>query len=60
MASYCNDVFAYVPSERVLKEGGYEGGGVMTYFGLNGPLKPGMEKLVVDQVKELMRQCRAP
>ncbi len=60
MASYCNDVFAYVPSERVLKEGGYEGGGAMTHFGLHGPFYPGVEKLVVDQVKELMRQCRAP
>ncbi len=60
VASYCNDVFAYVPSERVLKEGGYEGGGAMTYFGLHGPFKPGVEKLVVDQVKELMGQCGAP
>ena len=60
VASYCNDVFAYVPSERVLKEGGYEGGGAMVYFGLHGPFKPGVEKLVVDQVKKLMRQCGAP
>ena len=26
-AGYSNDVFGYVPSLRVLEEGGYEGGG---------------------------------
>jgi hypothetical protein len=30
MAGYCNDVLTYIPSSRVLKEGGYEGGGAMT------------------------------
>ncbi len=59
IAGYSNDVFAYVPSERVLKEGGYEGGGAMTYFGIHGPFKPGVEQLVIDQVKKLMKQCDA-
>ncbi len=34
VASYSNDVMAYIPSRRVLKEGGYEGGGSMVYYGL--------------------------
>jgi len=25
VTAYANDVMAYIPSERVLKEGGYEG-----------------------------------
>ena len=29
IAAYCNDVMAYIPSRRVLTEGGYEGGGAM-------------------------------
>ena len=33
VSAYCNDVMAYIPSQRVLKEGGYEGGGAMVYYG---------------------------
>ena len=33
VAAYANDVMAYVPSRRVLSEGGYEGGGAMVYYG---------------------------
>lgn len=53
IASYCNDVFAYVPSERVLQEGGYEGGTAMMYFGLHGPFQPGIEQVLIDSVKRL-------
>ncbi|QOV87851.1 neutral/alkaline non-lysosomal ceramidase N-terminal domain-containing protein [Humisphaera borealis] len=31
---YANDVMAYIPSARVLKEGGYEGAAAMVYYGL--------------------------
>jgi neutral ceramidase len=34
VAGYCNDVMAYIPSLRVLKEGGYEGGGAMIVYGM--------------------------
>src|SRR5262249_4392760 len=30
---YANDVMAYIPSLKVLKEGGYEGGGAMVVYG---------------------------
>jgi hypothetical protein len=32
-SAYCNDVMAYIPSLRVLKEGGYEGATSMIYYG---------------------------
>ena len=54
IAGYCNEVFAYIPSERVLAEGGYEGGGAMQYFGTHGPFKPGLEDRIVNGVKELV------
>ncbi len=38
VAGYSNEVFAYLPSERVLAEGGYEAGGAMKYFGWHGPI----------------------
>lgn len=54
IAGYCNEVFAYVPSERVLAEGGYEGGGAMVYFGWHGPFQSGLEDRIVAKVKQLL------
>jgi len=59
VAGYCNDVFGYLPSVRVLKEGGYEGGGAMRYTELPGPFEPSVEKRVVDKVHELVDRVRA-
>src|SRR3712207_8736102 len=42
--AYSNDVPCYIPSERVLKQGGYEGGGAMVYYDLPGPFRPGLEQ----------------
>ena len=53
VASYCNEIFAYIPSERVLAEGGYEGGTAMVYFGLHGPFQPGLEQQIIDSVRRL-------
>ena len=58
VAGYCNEVFGYLPSERVLAEGGYEGGGAMKYFGRHGPFEPGVEDRVVGMVDKLMQRTR--
>lgn len=50
VAGYSNDVMAYIPSRRVLNEGGYEGGGAMVYYGLPTVWAPNVEKLIVDEV----------
>ena len=55
IAGYSNDVFGYVPSQRVLKEGGYEGGGAMIYYGRPGAFTPDVEPLIVDTVHRLVR-----
>ena len=54
MAGYSNDVFAYIPSLRVLKEGGYEGGGAMVAYGQPGPFRTAVEEIVVEKVDELV------
>jgi neutral ceramidase len=59
VAGYSNDVFAYVPSERVLKEGGYEGGGAMIYYGQPGPFAPGIEKNILGEVHAVLGSLRA-
>jgi Neutral/alkaline non-lysosomal ceramidase, N-terminal len=49
VTAYANDVMAYIPSLRVLKEGGYEGGGAMLYYGLPSPWGEAVEDLIVEQ-----------
>lgn len=48
--AYANDVMAYIPSLRVLKEGGYEGGGAMVYYGLPTVWSPQVERRIVAEV----------
>ena len=50
ISGYANDVMAYIPSRRVLAEGGYEGGGAMVYYGLPTAWSEEVEKLIVDEV----------
>jgi hypothetical protein len=55
VAGYSNDVFAYVPSVRVLREGGYEGGDAMIYYGRPAPFTDAVEDLIVGKVRRLLR-----
>ncbi len=55
VAGYSNDVFGYVPSVRVLREGGYEGGDAMIYYGRPGPFTEAVEELIVGEVRRLGR-----
>jgi hypothetical protein len=59
VTAYANDVMAYIPSERVLKEGGYEGGDSMPGYGLPGIWKTGIEEKVVGKVQELVKATRS-
>lgn len=53
VAGYSNDVMAYVPSLRVLKEGGYEGGDSNVYYGLPALWGEQIEEAIVGAVHEL-------
>lgn len=53
VTAYANDVMAYVPSRRVLLEGGYEGGGAMVYYGLPAPWAEDVEERIVAGVRGL-------
>lgn len=54
VAGYCNDILAYIPSRRVLNEGGYEGGDSMIYFGRPGPFGAAVEEIIVEKVHDLV------
>ena len=61
ISAYTNDVPCYIPSERVLREGGYEGGGAMTFHDWASPFLPGLEKKIVDEVHyQLGKTYRRP
>jgi neutral ceramidase len=53
---YANDVMAYIPSQRVLKEGGYEGATAMVYYGLPTVWAEGVEDRIA---VEVARQVKA-
>jgi neutral ceramidase len=56
-AGYCNDVFAYVPSMRILTEGGYEADSSLIYYGLPTRFAPTMENTLVAKVLELVKKA---
>lgn len=58
IAGYSNDVFGYVPSRRVLEEGGYEGGGAMINRPFPGPFAPEVEETIANKVDELVQRVR--
>lgn len=55
VAGYANDVMAYIPSERVLTEGGYEGDTSMIVYMQPSKWKAGLEDQIVRTVQELTK-----
>lgn len=50
--AYSNDAPGYIPSERILKEGGYEGETAMIYYDQPTRFKAGLEQVIVDAAHE--------
>ncbi|MBO0697020.1 MAG: neutral/alkaline non-lysosomal ceramidase N-terminal domain-containing protein [Zavarzinella sp.] len=55
VTGYANDVMAYIPSERVLKEGGYEGDTSQVPYGMPAKWGAGIEDKIVGKVLELVK-----
>lgn len=56
VAAYSNDVLGYIPTERVLSEGGYEGLSATRLGSLHpSPWAPGLEEQIIAKVHELQR-----
>jgi hypothetical protein len=58
VAAYANDVVGYIPSVRVLKEGGYEGG--ESFYGSTwpAPWAEDVETIVVKAAHEVVKEVR--
>ncbi|HJN12241.1 MAG: neutral/alkaline non-lysosomal ceramidase N-terminal domain-containing protein [Pirellulaceae bacterium] len=57
IAAYCNDVYGYLPSARVLELGGYETRGL--YYGGFGLFSPQAQDVLVEQVKQMAETARS-
>jgi neutral ceramidase len=56
---YCHDLMAYIPSLRVLREGGYEGKTAMLEYGLPSAFCENVEALILSEVATQMGRLRA-
>jgi hypothetical protein len=59
VAGYCNEVICYIPSKRVLKEGGYEADESMVYYGMPGPFADDVEERIFTGIKQALKTVGA-
>jgi len=48
--AYANDVFAYIPTAKIIEEGGYEADRSQIYYGMPGPWAPEIEETILDRI----------
>jgi hypothetical protein len=56
---YAYDVPCYIPSARLIKEGGYETESSMIYYGFYGPFQGGVEAQLLNRLEQLVASVRA-
>jgi neutral ceramidase len=54
VAGYCNDVSCYIPTRRILAEGGYEPDTSMIYYAQPGPLADHVEETIFSGLHRLL------
>jgi hypothetical protein len=54
VVAYSNDVPSYIPSRRILSEGGYEADSSLVYYGHASRFAPAVEDLIVRAVHEIL------
>jgi len=58
VAGYCNDMYGYVPTKRVLAEGGYEAGRAVLWSWMPSPFTPDVEDRLTDAVHRLVERTQ--
>ena len=58
VTGYANDVMAYIPSLKVLKEGGYEGDSSMIYYGQPCAWGPRVEEMIIGETHRQVARVR--
>ena len=60
VAGYSNDVMCYIPTLRILREGGYEADDSMIYYGQTGPFTESVEEQVMGTVNAALKNVGLP
>lgn len=55
---YAYDVPCYIPSHRIIREGGYESDFSLVYYGLYGPFRPSIEDTIIEQIGRMTAGLR--
>ncbi len=58
VAGYSNDVPGYVPSQRILREGGYEADMSTIFYGLPARFAMSIEDTIVEKVREMVERLQ--
>ena len=56
VAGYSNDVMCYIPSLRIIKEGGYEAIDSMIYYGQPGPFADDVEETIFNGIRSVLKK----
>lgn len=56
VVAYSNDVMSYIPTAKILSEGGYEAERSQLYYGMPGKWRPSIEKTIVERAVAAGRQ----
>jgi hypothetical protein len=56
VAGYSNDVVSYIPTAKIIQEGGYEPVDSMIYYGRPGPYTSDVEETIISTVHRVMKR----
>lgn len=59
VAGYSNEVMCYIPTKRILGEGGYEANSSMIYYVMPGPFAENVEDKILAGIKKVMKEVGA-
>jgi len=52
---YCNDMVGYIPTQKAIKEGGYEVERTFTEFALSSPFLDKIESKIKSEIEKLIK-----
>lgn len=58
LIGYAYEVPCYIPSIRILKEGGYEADSSLIYYGIYGPFQTNVEQILTERMTKLVESVR--